>query len=586
MNFFSDNSEWKWMFENAVDWETILPLYYPKYPTEDGYQNKEEVLQFFQEMLTTTGEWAGSHLANEYAEKLDRDGIGIVKDGKTFVGDTMKEIYRQAAELGIFGLSLPTEYGGMGIPSTIHLILMAQGARACVATSTQMAFFSSIADMLNRYGDKEDKDRLIPKIISGEISGSMCLTEPGCGSDLSMIKTTATPQDNGTFLLNGTKCFITNGGGGIGLVLAKIKGAPEGLKGISMFLVEQQLEGKEGLNFHVTKNEEKMGMHGSFTTEVVYNDTVAKLIGEENKGLKMMLHLMNEARLAVALQSLGIIEAALSYANQYAQERQAFGKPIAELPLMKRNLSDFQTECDALRAMLVDTCSYFDIFTHLDLKKRHTNDLTKEEKVLFKDAKKWVRKRTPLVKYYATELATNLTIKAIQVLGGYGYMKDYPVERYHRDSFGPLLYEGTSQIQALMALKDQIKYAMDDPKSFFTNIFDKHPGKELFGGEKWSKAYNKAHYRFKKKMFGLFVKCLKPADPLNFLKAKAWTEMENINKVMEHAETLCQALSYLETLRVLEKQTCSDQTRESLFWRYHTLVIPKLEAIYTDWAMR
>src|SRR5690606_6573676 len=152
-------------------------------------------------------------------------------------------------------------------------------------------------------------------------------------SDLGLIRTTATPDGDGWFKINGSKIFITNGGGGIHFTLARTPNAAEGLEGISMFLVEQDLgDGKN--NFQVVKNEEKMGMHGSFTTEILYENSRGRMVGSEGEGFKMMLHLMNEARIAVGMQSLGLIEAAVGYAEQYAQERQQFGKPIAELPLM------------------------------------------------------------------------------------------------------------------------------------------------------------------------------------------------------------------------------------------------------------
>ncbi|MDH5580351.1 MAG: acyl-CoA/acyl-ACP dehydrogenase [Bdellovibrionales bacterium] len=585
MNFYSDVPEWKWMFKNAIDWEKVIPLYYPTFPTPDGFESKEEIIPFLEELADQTGAWAGSEQAIADARAMDEKGPGEVKDGLTIPNEYLSRIYKQATELGIFGLSMPPEYGGMGVPASLHMTVLGQGSRSSLGVSTQLAFFTSIADMINRYCDQEDRERLIPEIIAGNISGSMCLTEPGCGSDLSMIKTTAMPQDNGTYLINGTKCFISNGGGGIGLVLAKTPNAPEGLKGISMFLVEQKIPEKEGLNYYVSKNEEKMGLHASFTCEVVYENSVGKLIGEENEGFKMMLHLMNEARLAVGFQALGIIEASLAYANDYAKQRVAFGSPIAELPLMKRNLDDYETEMNAIRALLMDTTSHFDIFTKLDLKKHHTNDLTEEEQEMFEEAGKWVRKRTPLVKYYSCEKATELSQRAIQVLGGYGFMKEYPVEMFHRDSFAPLLYEGTSQIQALMALKDLVKYAMKDPKTFFTNIMDKHPSTEI-GGNEWTRNYKKAHYRFKKKMMGLLVKTLKPKNGKNIFNLKAWTELESINKLMTHAETLCQALSYTETLRVLCDHANQDQQRVKLFNDYYTLVYPRLEAIYADWSIR
>ena len=582
MNYFSDEKEWTWLFKNGMDWETIIPLYYNSFPTEDGLNSKEEVLQFFEELMDTTGNWCGTSVADR-AGKLDDDGAGTISNGKTIPSEALAQLYQEAKELQLYGISLPTKYGGMGVPASLHMIVLGQLSRACVASSTQLAFFTSIGEMVHRFCDEETANRLVPMIVAGDISGSMCLTEPGCGSDLGLIRTSAAPQADGSYLVNGSKIFITNGGGGIHFTLARINGAPEGLDGISMFLIEQDLgDGKN--NFEVVKNEDKMGMHGSFTTEILYENSKAHLVGNKGEGFKMMLHLMNEARIAVGMQSLGVIEASIGYAVEYAKERQQFGKPISELPLMKRLLNDYTTERDAIRALLVDTISHYDIFQKLELKHSETGDLSKEEQNLLEEAKLWTRKRTPLVKYYACETAVTLSQRAIQVLGGYGFMHEYPVERFHRDSFGPLLYEGTSQIQALMALKDVVKYAIKDPKRFFQNVLFKHPGADLLSGsEEWAKEFKSTHYRFKKKMLSLLISSLKPAGSKVF-NAKSWQSEEGVDKLMIHAETLAQALSYLETLRVLCEHANKDKARADLFFRYKKLVTPRLEAIYTDWS--
>ncbi len=585
MNYYSDEKDWQWLFRNGIDWDKIIPLYYKSFPTEEGFNSKKEVVDFFEEILQNTGEWTGNAVT-ERAALLDKEGAGKVVDGRTIPSESLQALYNEAIELDSIGLPFPTELGGLGAPSAITLMLLAQLSRACLASSTQMAFFTSIGEMIHRFCDEETAHRLVPMIARGEISGSMCLTEPGCGSDLGMIKTSATPTDDGKYLLNGAKIFITNGGGGLGFVLARIKDDKEGLEGISMFLCEQVLEGQEKLNYIVAKNEDKMGMHGSFTTEVVYENSVATLVGEAGKGFKYMLHLMNEARIAVGMQALGTIEGSLGYAINYAKEREQFGKPLTELPLMKRNLEDFTTERDAIRALLVDTISHYDIFQRLDLKKTKTGELTKEEEVLFNEASLWTRKRTPLVKYYACEQATLLTQRSIQILGGYGFMEEYPVERYHRDSFGPLLYEGTSQIQALMALKDIMKYAMKDPKRFFSNVLFKHPSKELLNGSSsWEKSFSSSHYKFKKNMVKLLMKCLRP-EIGELFNPKAWASDENVSELMEHAETLCQALSYMETARVLCEHANIDEERKDLFFRYQKLILPRLEGIYTDWSIR
>ena len=586
MSYYDSESDWSWLFHNALDWSSLTPLFYPSFPTEDGLESKAEVIQFQEELLRTISKWSSTSI-KEKAAKLDKLGAGTISNGKTIPGIELTEIYKEAKDLDLFSLPLPRKYGGMDLPQSPHFIGLTFLARACVSTSTQLAFFSAIGDMLARFGNKEVKERLIPKIASGEISGSMCLTEPGCGSDVGALKTTATPCDDDFYLLNGSKCFITNGGGGLGLVLARIKGDPEGTEGISMFLTEQKHEKKEGLNFIVTKNENKMGMHGSFTTEIVYEDTVATLVGERCMGFKYMLHLMNGARIGVAFQSLGILESAIKDAQDYAKERIQFGKPINELPLMKRNLDDFEIELKAIRALLVDTASYFDIYQRLELKMLETGHLTDVEKEIFDSANMWTRKRTPLVKYYACEATTYLSGKAIQVLGGYGYMEEYNIERYHRDSFGPLLYEGTSQIQALMALKDLMKFIIKDPGTYFSHLF--------FGGiisplerlpqHKAVEDFSSLGRKLKRKITKLIYRTLRPKG-MDFFKASKWTEEEKVERLMIHAETICEGLSYLETLRVLAKHASMDEDRNKLYFDYKVLVLPRLTRIYHDWELR
>lgn len=585
-NYFSDSSEWQWMFDHAIDWERILPLYYPTFPTEDGLESPQEVLSFLKEILGGVGDWASGSV-KEIGELLDKQGAGEVRDGRTYPSEANQRMINEAKELQVFGLPLPREYGGMGMPNSVYMMTQNLLGRSCMCTTTLLGFYTSLGEMLRRYCPKEVQDEYIPMIVNGEISGSMNLTEPGCGSDLSAMKTTATPQEDGSYLINGSKIFITNGGGGLAFVLAKVKGDPDTLDGISMFFVRQDEPGVEGNNFNVDKTEEKMGMHGSFTTVITYENTVGHLVGKQGEGFKYMLHLMNEARILVGIQSLGGIEECLDYAEKYAKERVAFGRPISELPLMKRNLEDFGTERDAIRALIADTMSWFDLYLKLDNKMHDGHELTPEEKEVYKEASMWTRKRTPLIKYYATEAYTDLSKKAIQVLGGYGFIAEYPLERYHRDSFGPLLYEGTSQIQALMALKDTLKYVMKDPKKFLSGMFFKHPSTSLLNGDnEWSRKYKSIHYRFKKSLVSLVISCLKPEAWKDVFDPKKWQQEERFEELMVHSETICWALCYTETLRVLCDHANKDSSRADLYHRYHLLVEPKLEAIYKDWEIR
>jgi alkylation response protein AidB-like acyl-CoA dehydrogenase len=592
MNYYTDNPEWKWLFENAIDWDKIIPLYYTDFPTEDGFEKPEDVKNFIEEMITATGDWTAGAVT-ERARQLDHEGAGTLEDGKTIPGEALSAFYREAQELQIIGLTAEKQYGGLGIPATAGLFSFVQMNRACISSATQLGFYTSMIDMVERFCEQEDKDRLVPKIIAGEISGSMCLTEPGAGSDVGGLKTSATPQDDGTYLLNGSKIFITNGGGGFGFVLARIKGAPEGLNGISLFLCEQEIgEGEnKKANYFIGKNEEKMGLHGSFTCEVVYENSVAKLIGKPNQGFRYMLHLMNEARIAVGLQALGGIEATIGYARNYAAERSQFGKNLMEHPLYARNMGDWETERDAFRALMVDTISWFDQYQKLDMMKRHGKEFTPEMEAQFEEAKKWTRRRTPLVKMYGAETFTLLSQRGIQALGGYGFIEEYDAARYHRDSFAPLLYEGTSQIQALMAMKDLMKFIMRRPTKYFSALVNANPIANFFGASSEAESkFNAAQYKFKKNFVGLLVRTLKPdtnmenpTEAMKFFNAKEWLKEENVMKLMIHAETIAMGLSWLETLRVLQAHANKDSARQELFDRYYKLVAPRFASIYEDW---
>ncbi len=592
MNFYSDVSEWQYHLKNSIDWDTIIPLYYPEFPTEDGFTSKEDVIAFVEEMLNATGAWTGEAVWGR-SKKLDQQGAGHIENGTTVTGELLGASYQEANDMQLFGLCAPKELGGMSAPVIANLMIFTQLNRACIATATQIGFFTSMIDMLERFASKEDAERLIPQIIRGEISGSMCLTEPGAGSDVGSLKTTAVSNGDGTYKINGSKIFITNGGGGFGFVLARTPDAPEGLNGISLFLVEQYLgEGENRKqNYIVAKNEEKMGLHGSFTCEIVYENSIGKLVGKENHGFRYMLHLMNEARIAVGLQCVGGMEACIHYAKEYAKERVQFGKSLLDLPLFKRNMQDWETERDAFRSLMVDTASFFDIYQKLDMKKRHEEALNESDTKLFKQASKVIRRRTPLVKYYGSETFTLLSQRGIQALGGYGFMEEYDAERLHRDSFAPLLYEGTSQIQALMAMKDLLKYLLRDPGKFFASMINSNPVANVFSGhKKYQKEFLSVHYDFKKNLVKLIIKTLKPdvnyGDPtevMNFFKAKNWMKEESFEKLMIHAETICQGLSYIETLRVLAKQATKNEERADLFKRYKKLVLPRFKHVFEDW---
>jgi alkylation response protein AidB-like acyl-CoA dehydrogenase len=583
---FSREAEWSFLFRRAIDWESILPLQRPEFSGPDAPKLCEE-------LLAATESWAGGSLSKR-ARELDLAGPGRVEGGGVVLSAPMESTIGEARDLGFFGFSVAPEHGGLGAPFLVPMLSLAQVARGCLATSSQLALYVGIPDMLERFCERDERARLIPRVVRGEIGGSMCLTEPDAGSDVGALRTTARALGDGAYALQGTKRFITNGGGGLGLVLARIEGAPAGLEGVSLFLCEELIDGRR--NFEVTRLEEKMGQRGSSVCEVVYDGSRAKLVGEAGGGFRIMLHLMNAARITVGLQSLGGLEAAIGGARAYASGRKQFGRPIAELPLMRRNLEDWETEVDAFRALMFDTLSWFEVFQALDLRERRAARgegaaLAGAEALKLRRARSVARARTPLVKFHGAEACTALSQRAIQAMGGYGMMCEYDLERIHRDSFGNLLYEGTSQIQALMAMKDFVKDASRDPAKFVQALVGSHPLARL-GSSRVARAAAEARYELRKNFALLLIRSAAPGGResesgfLNALSHAARGGLDDpgrLERLMIHAETLCQALADVATLEVLARHARRDEERSELFWRFHRLSAPRLAGIHADW---
>lgn len=406
---------------------------FEKYQNDLVDMNYENFQEIFQEILTNLSSWTESNV-RERAKIFDEKGPGSIVDFKTVSNEHLLSFYQEAADLGFLGLSASKNYGGMNFPLLLSFMGFSLIAKECLSSSAQIGFFLSMISMIEKFCDEKDKQELIPLIIQGKISGCMCLTESEAGSDLAAIQTKAVKNETG-YILNGSKIFITNGGGGFAFVLAKTTEGYD-LKNLSLFLVKQ---GEEN-NYKVMKNEDKMGLKGSFTCELLFQNTQAKLIGAEGEGFSMMLHLMNEARLAVGLQALGGLQSVYEKSLKYATERKQFQTPIKDFALVKNILDEMELLKNVLSSYILQTLLEYNLLEKGEVSLKYI-----------------VRKKTPLIKFFATETFTRLSQKAIQVFGGYGFMKDYEVERLHRDSFALLVYEGTSQIQSLMSLRDYLK---------------------------------------------------------------------------------------------------------------------------------
>ncbi len=341
-----------------------------------------------------------------------------------------RENIQRMAELGLMGVPIPEEYGGAGCDFLSYIITIEEISRACASTGVILAVHSSLGTLSILYfGTEEQKRKYIPKLASGEYLGAFALTEPNAGSDPSNLSTTAR-LDGDHYIVNGNKIFITSGGEADVYVTFVRTGQEKGHKGITCLLVDRDTPG-----FSIGKTEEKMGLHGDVTTELIFdNARVPKgnLLGKENEGFKVAMALLDGGRIGIGAQGLGIAQAAFDVAREYAKQRVQFGKPIAEFQAIQFMLADMATRIDCARMLVYRAARLRDMGLPYS-------------------------KEASMAKMYATDTAMEVTTNAVQILGGYGYCRDYPVERYMRDAKITQIYEGTNQIQRLVIAKHLLK---------------------------------------------------------------------------------------------------------------------------------
>ncbi|MED3571207.1 acyl-CoA dehydrogenase [Cytobacillus praedii] len=341
-------------------------------------------------------------------------------------GEFPREILRKMGELGLMGIPIPEQYGGSEMDFTSYIIAINELSKVSATVGVILSVHTSVGtNPIVYFGTEEQKQKYVPKLASGEYLGAFCLTEPSAGSDAGGLKSKAR-KDGDHYIINGSKVFITNGGeADIYIVFASTN--PElGSKGISAFIVEKDTPG-----LVIGKDEHKMGLHGSRTLQLSFEDMrvpAENLLGEEGQGFKIAMANLDVGRIGIAAQALGIAEAALEAATGYAKERVQFGKPIAAQQGIGFKLADMATSVEAAKLL---------IYRAADLRQRGVK----------------CGKEASMAKLYASRTAVEVTTDAIQVFGGYGYTEDYPVERYFRDAKITEIYEGTSEIQRIVISK-------------------------------------------------------------------------------------------------------------------------------------
>lgn len=460
-SFYLDNADLRFQMERRVNWKGILEVR-EDFASEDcPYENPEEAMATFLDMLNDPiGTLAAQRLAPRAAE-IDAQGCRL-ENGRVILPRAMEQNLKDLTDADLMGFSLPREYEGLGFPTTLYTAATEIISRAD-ASLMNLFGLQGIAETIAHFADGELQARYIPRFSRGEATGAMVLTEPDAGSDLMAIQTRASLNDrDNTWRVRGGKRFITNGCGDVLLVLARSEdpGRFAGARGLSLFVVEK------GDRVQVRRLEEKMGIHGSPTCELYFDDAPAYLVGRRGRGLTQYVNwLMNAARLGVAAQCVGLIEAAFREAFQYAQEREQFGRKILDFPPVTEMLVEIRATLEAMRSLVYRTSEVVDL---------HEGFAERLESMDRRDpGYAWLRQQrdafgqkaellTPVAKYYASEAAVRLSSLALQVHGGNGYMRDYPIERIYRDARITNIYEGTTQMQVDRAMGRIIKGVMSE----------------------------------------------------------------------------------------------------------------------------
>ena len=347
---------------------------------------------------------------------------------------------------GLYGVSMPRKYGGLNLPNVTFSMMSEMIAQADAGFQNIWSLQSCI-DTLFEAGDEDQFERYIPRVCNGETM-SMDLTEPDAGSDLQSVMLKATQDEDGTWRLNGVKRFITNGDSDIHLVLARSEEGSKDGRGLSMFIYDKR---NGGVN--VRRIEDKMGIHGSPTCELVFKNAKAELCGSRRLGLiKYVMSLMNGARLGITAQSVGLCQAAYNEAIDYARSREQFGVAIINFPAVAEMLSNIKAKLDAARTILYETARFVDVYKIWEQIARE-RQLTPEERAEMKRYNRLADAFTPLSKASSSEYANQTAYDCIQIHGGSGFMRDYTCERLYRDARIMNIYEGTTQLQVVAAIR-------------------------------------------------------------------------------------------------------------------------------------
>ncbi len=451
-NFFSDNKDLQFHLGHPM-MRKIVELKERGFAEKDLYdfapQDFEDAMDSYRRVLEIAGEVCGEVIAPN-AEGVDHEGPRVVNDHVEYASGTVRNM-KAIVDAGLSGMTLPRKYDGLNFPLVCFVMANEMVSRADAGFENIWGL-QDCAETLNEFASEEIKAKFLPWVSAGATC-AMDLTEPDAGSDLGAVMLKATwSEEKQTWLLNGVKRFITNGDGDVSLVLARTEEGTTDARGLSMLVYDKRDGGVK-----VRRIENKMGIKGSPTCELVFTNAPAQLVGDRKMGLiKYVMSLMNAARLGIGAQSVGLCEAAYREALKYAHEREQFGKPIIRFAAVSEMLSNMKAKLQGVRALLYETTRFVEVYKqygHI----AHERSLEGEERQEMKFYNRLADGFTPLVKLFSSEYANQQAYYAIHIHGGSGFMKDYPCERLYRDARIMNIYEGTSQLQVVAAINSVTK---------------------------------------------------------------------------------------------------------------------------------
>ncbi|MBE0655783.1 MAG: acyl-CoA dehydrogenase family protein [Bacteroidales bacterium] len=453
-NFYNDNKDLSFHLHHPL-MKKIVALKENDFADKEKYDfapvDYEDAMDSYQKTLEIIGEICGDVIAPN-AESVDKEGPQLVNNEVVYARGT-QENHEVLSKAGLIGMSLPRKYDGLNFP-VVPYVMAAELVSRADAGFANIWGLQDCAETIHEFASEELKMQFLPRFAKGA-TAAMVLTEPDAGSDLQAVQLKGQQSISATYdaekdiyYLNGVKRFITNGDADIALVLARSEEDTTDARGLSLFVYDRTHQAVK-----IRRIENKLGIKGSPTCEMVFTNAPAKLIGDRKMGLiKYVMSLMNSARLGIGAQSVGIAEAAYREAVKYAQERIQFGKPIIQFPAVYEMLRIMEVKTKAIRTLLYETARYVDIYKAYNFL-AEVRKLEPEER---QEAKKYQRLAdvfTPLLKLVSSEYCNSIAYDALQVHGGAGFMKDFPVERLYRDARITTIYEGTSQLQVVAAIR-------------------------------------------------------------------------------------------------------------------------------------